>query len=110
MAETAFSTIGDDASMELDNFLEQDNIEMPGLLDGDRDHSPWRMAASIPSNPASERTRRESDSAVDRYFEDLEDADEASFLDGGLLNKLVSKNGYRGRDRPWGRPPAQIRT
>ncbi|MFO7905025.1 MAG: hypothetical protein R6U98_20335 [Pirellulaceae bacterium] len=87
MAERDFSTVGDDAS------LEHDNIEMPGLLDGNRSHSLRRMAASIPSNHARERTRRESENAVDRYFEDLEDADEASFLDGDLLNELVSRNG-----------------
>ncbi|MFO7901458.1 MAG: BREX-3 system P-loop-containing protein BrxF, partial [Pirellulaceae bacterium] len=68
MTERAFSTIGDDGS------LEQDNIEMSALLDGNRSHSPRRMAASIPINPASERTRRESENAVDRYFEDLDDA------------------------------------
>jgi len=104
MAERAFSAFGDDASLEVAN------IDMPGLLEGDLGPSPRRIAALMPINPASERTRRESDSAVDRCFEDLEDADEASFLDGGLLNELVSKNGHLGRDRPWGRPPAQIRT
>jgi len=65
VADRTFFTVGDDASMALDN------IELPGLLDGNPGHSMRRVAASLPSSPARERDRRESEIAVDRYFGEL---------------------------------------